>query len=151
MAEIGLAASVIAVIQISEDVITRAYEYGKAVKNAGNDLNKMNKDLQDVLEILKKLERLAKRAEASEISLTSWPTLKSLKQKNGPLSQCKSALISLQVALAPVEGLAKLKRRLLWPHKAKNVEKLIEAINTQKKYFMEKLRIDEAYVDTPIF
>jgi len=31
MAEIGLAASIIAVIQISEDVITRAYKYGKAV------------------------------------------------------------------------------------------------------------------------
>ena len=65
MAEIGLTASIIAVIQISEDVITRAYEYGKAVKNAEKDIKQLNEDLQDVQNILKKLETLAKRTESS--------------------------------------------------------------------------------------
>jgi hypothetical protein len=150
MAEIGLAASILTVIQISEDVITRAYKYGKAVKNAENDINKVNKDLQDVRNILTKLETLAKQAESSGRPLTLWPTLISLKEENGPLSQCKSALISLQGELAPAEGWAKFRRRLQWPHKAKDVGKLVEIINAQKKYFLEALSIDGAYVDAPI-
>jgi len=148
MAEIGLAASIIAVIQISEDVITHAYKYGKAVKNAENDINKINEDLKGVQDILKKLENLAERAENSE--RPSWPTLISLIEENGPLSQCKSALRSLKGELAPAEGLVKLTRRLQWPHKAKNVRTLVEKINTQKEYFLKALSIDEAYVDAPI-
>lgn len=144
MAEIGLAASIIAVIQISEDVITRAYKYGKAVKNAEKDIKQLNEDLQDVQNILKKLETLAKRTESSGRPLTLWPTLISLKEENGPLSQCKSALESLQKELAPIEGYSKFTRSLQWPRKAKSVGKLVEKTNAQKKYFLEALNIDEA-------
>jgi hypothetical protein len=150
MAEIGLAASIIAVIQISEDVITRAYNYGKAVKNAENDINRINKDLQDIRDILTKLEKLAKRTENAGKPPTLWRTLISLKEENGPLCHCESALRSLQGELAPAEGLAKFKRRLLWPRKAKEVGELVEIINAQKKYFLEALAIDGACVDSPV-
>jgi hypothetical protein len=144
MAEIGLAASIIAVIQISQDVITRAYRYGKAVKSAAEDLRRIRNDLQQLQDILTKLENLAVRAENSGRPLALWPTLISLKTENGPLSQCQSALRLLEGELTPAEGLAKYGKRLIWPHKSKKVEKLVETMNAQKRYFLEALNIDDA-------
>jgi len=145
MAEIGLVASIIAVLQISEDVITRAYKYGKAVTNAEKDLERIRNELKDINGILTKLKDLATRAEKSGQSLNLWPTLDLLNKANGPLSQCESALKRLEEQLAPVDGdLAKLRMRIQWPNKAKKVGKIIDTITQQKKYFMEAIDIDHA-------
>lgn len=45
MAEIGLAASIIAVIQIAASVTTQACNYGVKFKNAKKDLDGVNREL----------------------------------------------------------------------------------------------------------
>ena len=145
MAEIGLAASIISVIQIVEDVITRAYKYGKAVKRAEKDLERIRNELKDINGILTKLKDLATRPEKSGQPSILWSTLDLLNKANGPLSQCESALKRLEEQLAPVDGdLAKLRMRIQWPNKAKKVGKIIDTITQQKKYFMEAIDIDHA-------
>jgi uncharacterized phage infection (PIP) family protein YhgE len=144
MAEIGLAASIIQLLQIGEDVITRAYKYGKAVTNAEKDLERIRNELKDLNSILTKLKDLATRPENSGQPLTLWSSLDLLKA-NGPLSQYESALKRLDEQLAPVDGhLAKWKMRMQWPNKAKEVGKIIETITQQKRYFMEAIVIDHA-------
>jgi hypothetical protein len=146
MAEIGLTASIIAVIQISQTVITQAYKYGQTVKNAKKDIKRIEGELKDVDNVLRKLRDLAHRVEKLGRSLDHWPTLVSMKQKDGPLSKCESALNSLLAELAPVDGWAKMRERALWPHKMKKVEKALRTITQQKGSFMEALKIELVYV-----
>ena len=143
MAEIGLAASVIAVIQISQSVITQAYKYGQAVKNAKKDIQKIESEMKDIGNVLIKFRDLAHRAERSGRSLDHWPTLVSMRQKGGPLSECESSLNCLLAELAPVDGWARMKERALWPHKMKKVEKALQTITEGKKYFIEALNIEQ--------
>lgn len=142
MADIGLVASIIAVIQITTAVTTQAYKYGHCVKNATNDIKEINDGLKDVENVLTKLKDLADRAKKSGEPLDKWPTLVSLNSANGPLLQCKLAMISLCTELAPVDGFAKYTERALWPRKKKKVEKCLDDIVKQKKIFIESLNVE---------
>ena len=147
MAEIGLAASIIAVIQISRTVITQAYKYGQSVKNARKDIERIESELKDVDNQLTKLQDLVDRVEKSGRPLDCWPTLASMNQEDGPLSKCKLALNFLLAELTPADGWrAKVKERVLWPNKVAKVEKALEAIMQQKTYFIEALNIEQMWV-----
>ena len=142
MAEIGLAASIVAVIQIATAVTKQAYKYGQCVKNATKDIEKIDSQLKDVENILTKLKDLADRATQSGKPLDKWPTLVSLNSADGPLAQCRLALILLRDELAPVGGFAKYAERALWPRKKKRVEKCLDDIEKQKKIFIESLNLE---------
>ena len=144
MTEIGLAASIIAVIQISEDVITRAYNYGKAVKAAKKDMDKIQGEIENLKKTLTKLKDLAQIAETSGQSLTLWPTLIVLQSKESPLHGCQSSLESLQPELAPVSFLEKFKVRAQWPHTQKKVNAALQSMVCQKDLLIEALNIDQA-------
>ena len=147
MAEIGLAASIIAVIQISQKVITQAYKYGQSVKNAKKDVERIESELKDVGNRLAELQDLANRAEKSGRPLDCWPTLASMNQKDGPLPKCKSALSCLLAELTLVDsGWARIKERASWPNKVAKIEKSLEAIVQQKNSFIEALNIEQVWV-----
>jgi hypothetical protein len=113
MAELALAASIIAVIRLSKAVTTQAFKYGQTVKNGKKDMERIEGEVRGIGNVLIKLQDLAHRAEKSGRPLDNWPTLASIKQKGGPLSQCESALNCLLEELAPVNGLGKMKERVL--------------------------------------
>ena len=144
MTEIGLVASIIAVIQISQDVITRAYKYGKAVKNAKEDMERAADNIKDLQNTLTKLKDLAERAETSSRPLTLWPTLESLRKKDSPLPKCQSDLESLQPGLAPVSLWKRSRARAQWPHKVKEINQTLQSITRQKELLREALNIDQA-------
>src|SRR5439155_5828124 len=68
------------------------YKYGRTVKNAKKSSERIEGELKDVQNILVKLRDLVHGAEQSGCPLDYWPTLVSIKQKGGPLSECESAL-----------------------------------------------------------
>jgi uncharacterized phage infection (PIP) family protein YhgE len=145
MAEIGLAASVIAVIQITAAVTTQVYNYGQNVKNAKEDLESINRELEDLEKALHKLQDLAQRAEASGLPLERWPTLVSLNESDGPLKDCKIALTELKSQLTPGKGkMSWFAERLKWPHKKGKVEKSLQSILKQKDAFIKSLDLDLA-------
>lgn len=144
MSGIELAASIIAVITLASTVLQKAYEYGKEVKNAGQHIKRASQDISDLMEVLLKLRDLADRQKDSGRSLAGWPTLTSLQQEGGPLSQSRTALEDLSSQLAPVSGVAKVKELALWPRKAKIVEKALAMIRRQKEGIIESLNIEQA-------
>jgi hypothetical protein len=147
MAEIGLAASIIAVIQITLSVTTQAYNYGLKVKNAKEDLEGINRELGHVGEVLEKLKTLAERAEKSNKSLDSWPALVALYGDKGPLTICSQALMDLKSELTPASGIqAKFSPRAKWAWKKERVEKALETITQQKMAFLELLSVDQMSV-----
>jgi hypothetical protein len=117
MAEIGLAASIIAVIQITTSVTKQAYKYCQSVKSATQDIAKIQDQLKDVESILVKLEDLVDRATKSGKPLDSWPTLVSLNKPDGALEQCRLAMMALHAELTAVEGVVTYTQRALWPLK----------------------------------
>ncbi|KAI9761972.1 MAG: hypothetical protein M1840_001501, partial [Geoglossum simile] len=144
MAEIGLAASIIAVIHISQTVITQAYKYGQSVKNAKKDIERIESELKDVGSRLAELQDLAARAEKSGRPLDCWPTLVSMNQKDGPLPKCELALNCLLAELIPADGrLARLKELAIWPNKVAKIEKALGTIVQQKNAFTETLNIEQ--------
>ena len=104
MAELGLACSVIQVLQVAGALLTQAYEYGETVKNAEKDIKHVIEELKGTEEILLKLKALAEEEEASAENFKHWPTLEKIKNDNGYLAQCKTAMIDLQKRIPPVDG-----------------------------------------------
>ncbi|RDL42520.1 Uncharacterized protein BP5553_02499 [Venustampulla echinocandica] len=143
MAEIGLAASIIAVIQITTVVATNVVKYGQSVKKAKQDVAKIQAELGDVEQILQKLKDLVNQATTgAEKPVDSWPSLNSLSSPDGALEQCKLALSALSAKLTPVEGFAKYRHRALWPSKKKDVERCLEDIRTHKSKLFELLNAE---------
>ncbi|KAA6414848.1 MAG: hypothetical protein FRX48_01598 [Lasallia pustulata] len=143
MAELALVSSIIAVIQISRDVITQAYKYGQAVKSAKEDMQRVQAEVHDLEDILGKLKDLARRAEASGRSLTLWPTLVSLQDPTSSLHKCQKELEKLQPGLTPVGFWEKSKARALWPHKQNGIYQILDTIRQQKLHLAEALNIDQ--------
>lgn len=144
MAEIGLASSVIAVIQIVTAVTTQAYNYGLKFKNAKDDVENINRELGQVGQVLEKLKSLAERAEKSAQPLDTLPTLIALAADEGPLATCNQALMDLMTELSPASGVrAKLSQRAKWAWKKDKVEKSLQTIVKQKMAFLELLSVDQ--------
>jgi hypothetical protein len=60
---LGLAASVIAVLQLTSSVISICYDYGSAAKGANWELSDISKELEGLRNVLQQLEPLAKQSE----------------------------------------------------------------------------------------
>jgi hypothetical protein len=142
MAEIGLAASIIAVIQITTSVTKQAYEYGQSVKNATKDIAKIQGQVKDVESILVKLKDLVDRATKERESLDSWPTLVAINKPSGALEKCRLAMTTLCTELTPAEGLAKYKQRDSWPLKKKRIDQVLQNIMAQKDIFIALLSVE---------
>ncbi|CAG8957981.1 hypothetical protein HYFRA_00000324 [Hymenoscyphus fraxineus] len=143
MAELGVAASVIAVIQITAEVGKQLTQYGKAVKNAAKDVENIQNRLASIETILHKLDDLAKRVEKSGLPLETWPTLVPLGSSNGPLKETEKSMMALHAKIASVDGINKsLTERIKWPLKKKRVEEYLENIEQQKRIFMEFLKVE---------
>jgi hypothetical protein len=144
MAEIGLASSIIAVIQIVAAVTTQAYNYGVKFKNAKDDLDNVTRELGHVGQVLEKLKTIAEQAEQSGKPLDTWPTLIALAADESPLATCNQALLDLMSELTPVSGVrAKLSQRAKWAWKKDKVEKSLQTIVKQKMAFLELLSVDQ--------
>ena len=144
MAEIGLVASIIGVIRLSEAVVKEAYKYGKAVKSAEKDMRNLERDVNGLIDTLKKLKDLAQKAADSGKPSNLWPTLSALQKDDSPLHACESSLKSLMPEIAPNGKLAKHKARAVWPHTQEKVNQTIHTIITQKEELLDALIIDHA-------
>jgi hypothetical protein len=143
MAEIGLAASIIAVIQIAASVTTQAYNYGVKFKNAKNDLERFNRKLSKVSQVLDRLKALAEEVERSGKALNTFPALAELRSDDGPLAKCNQALLDLKTELNPPDGRReRLSQRAKWAWKKGKVEKSLDTIVEQKSAFLELLSVN---------
>jgi hypothetical protein len=143
MAEVlGVAASIIAVLQLTTAVSKQAYRYGLAVKNAKEDIQEIEHKLKELEVVLGKLTALADQVEKSQESLNKWPSLMSLRLKNGPLAICEVSLLDLRAELTPKEGFANRLERARWPLKKKKAERVLDKLEKQREAFLVLLNIE---------
>ena len=141
MAGIGEAASVVALIQISEKVFDLCRKYLTEVKDARKDIQRLRDEatsLQDVLVDLKDL--------VDSPNTTKLPVLDRLNQVDGPVQQCQEQLKELVSRLEPREGPNRMRkfgmRALKWPFSSKDVDKVIATIKRHKDNFNLALNMD---------
>ncbi|KAA6412672.1 MAG: hypothetical protein FRX48_03664 [Lasallia pustulata] len=103
MAEgLALAASIVAILQITNSVISVCHGYGAAAKDAPWELSKVNAEMKSLRNVLQTLQPLAEQAEfASPSAGTRLPTLALLCGPGGLLNCCLEEVRRLDERLKP--------------------------------------------------
>lgn len=139
---ISAAASIIAVIQISGQVINLCRTYYSGVRGAKMDIQRLREEITSLQTVLTKVADLANAPDAAKLS-----TLGLLNQPDGPAQQCLTELITLAAKLSPGQGKDTMKqfglRALKWPFSSKDVDKTITTIERHKATFNLALAADQ--------
>ena len=103
MAEgLALNASIIAIIQISNTVLSICYDYSAALHRSLGALGVLQDDVKALRDVLQTLEPLAKKAELEDPTKGTWlQTFKILCGSGGPLETCLHELERLERKLKP--------------------------------------------------
>ena len=154
MAEgLAVAASVIAVLQITNSVISICYDYSAAATGASWELPRLTSELEGLRSVLQRLEPLAKRVDFSQGVLDAkLPAFVELCKPNGPLSLCSREIEKLEATLKTPDWSAGfgLKRKALvqalrWPLKSKDTEKALKQISRHRDALSFALTADLTY------
>jgi hypothetical protein len=129
MDPVSAAASIAAVFQISNAVLSSCYRYIGQVKSAEAEITQVISEVGSLTAILADLKQLIQE-HGSELA-----SLRSLEGPNGPLATCLRALDELNTKLAPATKPSGVRRRLLWPFESKKVQEILEIIQKQKTTF----------------
>lgn len=133
---LGLAASIIAVIQLTTGVASLSYEYiGKATR-APEDISKLMDELKSLLEVLTVLQ----------LAVQANPRSTVLQGLDDPLQKCMEEMIKLRIKLEPKKGLRWWEAvlvRLKWPFEEKETSELILRIERLKSLFSLALNTNQ--------
>lgn len=141
MAEIGLAASIIAVIQLTGTVTSFSYGYISGVKRAPKDLGELLNELGSLSKVLVELQNLVDKPQGpGQPQLT---TLQTLNSKDGPLEGIAAELKVLLAKLKPRKGFRKAIQNLKWPLKETETMQHIARIERHKNLFVFALTADQ--------
>ncbi len=152
----GLAAagSVIAVIQLTEEVFKACTSYVLGVKDARDDVEKICAELTSLHDVLSDLQQLEGATTTNQGSPAPGQapsgTLWKLSQPNGPIAQCVAELATLKAKLdsaynAKDTGMRRVGLRALkWPLSSKATTKALETIQRQRETILLALATDSA-------
>ena len=144
MAELGVIASVINVVDLAAKVTITVAKYTEKVKNVALDMKRIAVEVQQLHDILQQLHEKSQRASKSNAALQQWQSFIILDQRQGSLTKSRTALSSILKQLNSLK-LSKVDR-LLWPIKARKLERDVEIIVSQKAQYLDILNIDAALV-----
>jgi hypothetical protein len=154
MDPLSVTASIIAVLQATNAVVSVCYDYSSAVKGSSWELPRVIEEVKSLRGVLETLEPLARKAEsgADPINKTRLPTLKLLcEPEKGQLAECLKELKTLKEKLAPPswsgqEGSKRsaLIQALRWPLKEGDTKKTLENIGRFKATLNLAIAADEA-------
>jgi hypothetical protein len=141
MAEpLSIAASIIAVIQITSRVAAMCYDYRAGLKSHSRDIKYVTEEITSLRDVLESILKLVdhEEGEASELS-----TLKVLTKPDGPLSSCKVQMLLLEKDLSPGTGLRAVARTLKWPYARGEVDKKVQELGRLKSSLTLAMTTDQ--------
>lgn len=142
---LSAAASVIAVVQLTEEVIKLCYHYAITAKNARRDICDLSSEVQTLQGVLEDVEGLSRRPEADG----NFSALRRLGVAGGTFDRCSDALRDLKSGLELPERDGKLDRlitALRWPLKSKETDKAASEIRGYRDTIHLALSGDHASV-----
>lgn len=145
MAGIGEAASVIAVIQITQSVFELCSDYYGAVKNAENETRRLQNELTGLREVLAKVQRLFEDPKNKQFQIS--------REFNQALEECRSLVDELKNRLETKKDrfFARLVHRgLQWPFTKKELNVKIQHLHTIQNSLAAILTIEQTTVSVKI-
>lgn len=134
MAEpIGIAGSIVAVLQLSDKVV----RYLGDIKDSSKDRQRLLIEIHSVTGLLYMLKERLERAGSETLSM-----IHSLNAPEGPVTQFRQALEELVPKLLPAEGWRKVGETLSWPFKKEEIIAILGRIERQKSLFSLALQND---------
>lgn len=153
MAEgLALAASVIAILGITNSVISVCYDYSAAYKDAPWELSQVRAEMESLRDVLQTLHPLAKQAEvASTTAGTRMQTLTLLCGSRGLLQHCLDEVTRLDDRLKTPswsDGFGPKRKALIqalrWPLNKSETTKALENIGRYKTTLALAITADQA-------
>ena len=139
MEGLGIAASVIAVIELSAKIFSVCVEYSRTVKDATKDISRLQGELKSLQDVLEKIKQLLDGPNGSRLSasLLLSETLKG----------CLSQLQTLQSRLSPSiprKYIGRIGLRALkWPFETKEADKIVRQLERCKQSISLALQVDQ--------
>jgi DNA repair exonuclease SbcCD ATPase subunit len=139
---LSVAASVIAVVDISAKIASLCFQYSVSVKDAKGDVGRLHQKVTDIKNVLEQLQRLLKQ-DKSQLSTT-----RALPES---LQKCSKELEKLEDKLKDhLEPSQRRKamqrlglRALKWPFTSKEVEKMVASLQQYENTFSLALQVDQ--------
>lgn len=155
MEPLSVTASIIAVLQAANAVVSVCYDYSAAVKNSPWELSRIIEEVTSLRNVLEALVQFAKKAETADpVAETKLPTLKLLCESNskpGPLDNCLEELRCLlgKLNFPKWAGADGSKRRafiqaISWPLQEGETTKTLDKISRFKATLNLAVTMDQA-------
>ncbi|KAF8523103.1 hypothetical protein BU17DRAFT_86216 [Hysterangium stoloniferum] len=140
MDPLSLTASVIAVLQLSSQIVSSTYNFLSADKSIQSNIDNIRTEIRELESLLLALQALL--SEQTSLSVSNYDRLRDWKKW---LSDCQESLENLLLKLTqPLSKWKRLGTRLTWPLKEKDVEKVTELVRSRKQSIGLGLAIDQA-------
>lgn len=142
MEAIGIAASVLAIVELTAKIAAVCMEYSHAVKHAKVDINRLKDEVGSIAELLQTVEVLLQGPDKTQLSAS---------QKLGDaLQDCLLRLTELSEKLEPRKTRKVMSsfgiRALKWPFETKQVGRFISDLERYKQTISLALQVDQTYV-----
>ncbi|KAF8535433.1 NACHT and WD40 domain protein [Trichophaea hybrida] len=134
------AASVIAVVQISKEVLSLCGKYALDAKDAKGDIDRLSREIAALCNVLNRVNDVTNGPDVAK-----FPALRDLTMT---ISQCSSELTNLKTQLDPGKGRRVMKRlglhALMWPFKTEDINKCISSLERCKTTINLALSADQS-------
>ncbi|KAI4866091.1 ankyrin repeat-containing domain protein [Hypoxylon rubiginosum] len=138
---LSMAASLIAVVQISGGIISLCYDYRRGVQGAKKDVATLQREVQSLRDVIEQILKLLDTED--EYTL---PLLRKMSASNNSFDEYEEQFRSLEDRLrSPVSKWRKLGHQLLWPLRERELTKDLEAIHRMKGILEFGLVADTAF------
>ncbi|KAF9765081.1 hypothetical protein IL306_002692 [Fusarium sp. DS 682] len=139
---LGVASSVIAVVDLSAKVLSLCFQYSQAVKNAKDDIEKLCEEIATFQATTEELQTLVKGPRGKE--------LKTSQRLVSAIEDGRSRLEKLEQQLQPSTGRKRMSRfglrALKWPFESKDVKGTIEDLERCRGNISLALNIDQTAI-----
>ncbi|VUC36819.1 unnamed protein product [Clonostachys rosea] len=136
---LGLAANVIAVIDLSAQVISWCYQYSKDAKNATADIERLRQETNRQKIVAEDIGNL--------LNSPKGENLKTSKRLSAAADRARSVLDTVDKTLSNKKGLRRFGLRALkWSYESKNVEGLLQELLQTREIFHLGLQIDQTKI-----
>jgi len=136
---LSVAASIIAIVQAADQVLTRCYGYLGRVRSAAVDIDKAVQEISVLKGLLLNLHDLAQGEPNNE-------RLKLLVAPTGPLSIRAEVLQEIEAKLEPASTKLTPRRKCLWPFESRKLEEILERIRKQTPVLILAMVTDVAEI-----
>lgn len=146
---LSAAASVIAVVQLTEEIIKICYGYAMTAKDARRDIRALADELESLQDVLADIQRLSESPEAH----TRLSRLGRLVQPGIPLEKCSRCLEELKGKLESTRDpgtMNQIKTVLGWPFKRKDTTRAIDLVRSYRDMLSLVINTDQTSVNRPL-